>query len=182
MVWVAGLKVTFNNETGAIVCDPWYTGIMMERIAGKATEESVMRVLGGFRHGTRTNVARRVLDNRDAAAVLFWHLGPMRTRDIKRLLRQWRGKSNPSWNKGEPFDLAFTYLFNAGRHGNYGSVGQTAMTPGNWMYHGGGMVRHEKDFGMPGTNFRRTYWYRVRTGVYAPTVECAKRLFELGLQ
>ncbi len=151
---------------------------MMERIAGKATQESVMRVLSGFRFGVRTNVAKKVLDNRDAAAVLFWHLGPMRTREIQGLLRQWRRTQR----SGESYNLIFTYLFNADRHGNYGSVGQTAMTRGNWMYHGGGKVASETDFGMAGTNFRRTYWYRVKVGVYAPTVECAKRVFELGLQ
>jgi len=175
------LKVTFNNETGAIVCDPWYTGIMMERIAGKATQESVMRVLSGFRFGVRTDVARKVMNNRDAAAVLFWHLGPMKSREMIALLRAWRGKCVHLRN-GD-FDLSFTYLFNTSRNGGYGCVAQHIMQRG-WKMSGegwSGIVSHRQAEAKK-TFFRRTYWYRVKVGTYAPTTECAKRVFELGLQ
>jgi hypothetical protein len=97
--------------------------------------------------------------------------------------------------------MYFTYLFNTCASGGYGFVGANAMSPGNWMHMGYSVstchkaptkaeIRREKEAAKDDTNhpwgfarggyfFRRTYWYRAAKGIYAPTVECAKRMVEL---
>jgi hypothetical protein len=149
-------------------------------VADTASKEQVLAILNTFKHGQRTNVKKGILNNRDAGAFLFWHFGPMTVKEVTGMLRAWRGKV-PHYLGGTS-NLLFTYLFNDSYHGNYGCVGSSAMCAGIWMYHGGSKVRNPKDFGGRGMNFRRTFWYRTGKGLYAPTVECAKRIRELGLE
>jgi hypothetical protein len=85
----------------------------------------------GFRYGTRTNIAARILNNKDAALlILAANGGVMRVSDVKALLRGWRpgttGRNvlKPSrWNHRlrkrtpavfgtDPAELHFSYLFN----------------------------------------------------------------------
>lgn len=85
----------------------------------------------GFTYGTRTDIARRVLTNKDAALlILAANGGVMRVADVKALLRGWRGPTkglcvvkpgryNFKTNKydkpvfgTDPTELHFSYLFN----------------------------------------------------------------------
>jgi hypothetical protein len=85
----------------------------------------------GFTYGTRTNIAKRILNNKDAALlILAANGGVMRVADVKALLRGWRpgttgknvikpGRFNLRTNKYEPTvygtdpaELHFSYLFN----------------------------------------------------------------------
>jgi len=137
----------------------------------------VLALLLAFRHGHHTNIAKGVMNNRDACAFILWRLGPMKARDIQNLLNDWRGPSTNQWNRGRP--LAQTYLFNSSHSGGYGCVADEPMQRGWHMSNEGwsGITRPASD---RKTFFRRTYWYRVAKGTYAPTVECAKRMTELG--
>lgn len=85
----------------------------------------------GFTYGTKTNVAKRILNNKDAALlILAANGGVMRVGDVKALLRGWRGPTkglcvvkpgryNFKTNKydetvygTDPAELHFSYLFN----------------------------------------------------------------------
>jgi len=141
----------------------------------------ILALLLTFRHGHHTNIAKGVMNNRDACALILWKLGPMKKSHIISLLNDWR---EPKFNKwtGTHVDRAQTYLFNSSRSGGYGCVADHPMQRGNHMSNVGwsGIVSDKR--GEPGmkTFFRRTYWYRLTKGTYAPTVECAKRMTELG--
>jgi hypothetical protein len=85
----------------------------------------------GFSHGFRTDIANRVLNNKDAALlILAANGGVMKVGEVKALLRGWRpsttgrnvikpGRFNLRTNKRErpvygtdPAELHFSYLFN----------------------------------------------------------------------
>lgn len=85
----------------------------------------------GFAYGRKTDIANRVLNNKDAALlILAANGGVMRVADVKALLRGWRpgttgqnvikpGRYNLRTNKYEkpvygtdPAELHFSYLFN----------------------------------------------------------------------
>lgn len=71
----------------------------------------------GFRYGTRTNIARRVLTNKDAALlILAANGGVMRVGDVKALLRGWRPLGDGSSKNHAKYysrtELHFSYLFN----------------------------------------------------------------------
>ena len=142
-------------------------------------ELRVLEKLMTFKFGVKTDTKKGILNNRDAVAFLFWHCGSLRFAEVRSMMQTWRGEI-PHYSGGTSKPL-FTYLFNAGRHGNYGSVGETAMTRGNVMYTNGGGKADIGQFGEKGTSFRRTFWFRLDKGVYAPTLECGKRMLELGL-
>lgn len=142
----------------------------------------VLALLLAFRHGHRTDLAKGTMNNRDACALILWKLGPTSKADLTSLLNEWRGPSTNEWNRGRP--LAQTYLFNSSRSGGYGCVAEEPMQRGWHMSNEGwsGIVRPAAAAkGDTKTFFRRTYWYRLAKGTYAPTVECAKRMAELGL-
>lgn len=148
----------------------------------KRTE--ILDFLRTFHHGHHTNMAKGIMNNRDACAFIFWRLGPTKVVDVISLLNEWRGPSTDRWTHGRP--LLQTYLFNSSRSGGYGCVADEPMQRGwnmcneDWS---GIVTRRCSCSGrkMPKTFFRRTYWYRLSRGIYAPTVECAKRMGELGL-
>ncbi len=143
-------------------------------------ELRVFEKLCTFKFGRDTDTNKGVLNNRDAAAFLFWHIGPTSSKEMTSLLRKWRGKV-PHYSGGMT-DLSYTYLFNTSDSGNYGNVAPNAMYPGHWMHtNGGGIARRFAGDDTKGLHFRRTYWYRIERGLYAATVECAKRMTELGL-
>jgi hypothetical protein len=149
-------------------------------MVSKRTE--ILATLLAFQHGHHTNVAKRTMNNRDACAFILWRLGPTHMRELKSILNEWRGPSTNAWNKGRP--LAQTYLFNSSRSGGYGCVADEPMQRGWHMSNDGWSGIVSQPGGKRGdmnTFFRRTYWYRLRKGTYAPTVECAKRMAELGL-
>lgn len=142
----------------------------------------VLATLLAFRHGHRTNLVKGVMNNRDACAFILWRLGPMKIADITSLLNEWRGPSTNKWFHGRP--LAQTYLFNSSRSGGYGCVAAEPMQRGWHMSNEGwsGIVSDKRRASVvEKTFFRRTYWYRLTKGTYAPTVECAKRMAELDL-
>lgn len=71
----------------------------------------------GFTYGTRTDIARRVLTNKDAALlILAANGGVMRVRDVKALLRGWRPLGDGSSKNHAKYyptsELHFSYLFN----------------------------------------------------------------------
>lgn len=85
----------------------------------------------GFTYGTRTDIARRILTNKDAALlILAANGGVMRVADVKVLLRGWRGPTKGfnlikpgryDYKTGkyvkpvygtDPAELHFSYLFN----------------------------------------------------------------------
>lgn len=111
----------------------------------------------GFTYGTRTDIAKRILTNKDAALlILAANGGVMRVDDIKALLRGWRGPTkglaiikqgryNLKTNKydkpvysTDPAELHFSYLFNT----YYGHItenydyarGRTHYSSGAYMW------------------------------------------------
>jgi len=140
-----------------------YDSIMISR------RDEVLTLLTAFRHGYHTNVAKSVMNNRDACALILWKMGPQTKSQLTSILNAWRGKPR-----------AQTYLFNSSHSGGYGCVAVDPMQRGWTMSNDGwsGIVRQPS----PGfkTFFRRTYWYRISKGTYAPTAECTKRMAELG--
>lgn len=71
----------------------------------------------GFTYGTRTNIAKRILTNKDAALlILAANGGVMRVADVKALLRGWRplgdGGSKNHTKYYSTTELHFSYLFN----------------------------------------------------------------------
>jgi hypothetical protein len=154
-------------------------------------KEEILSVLKNYRHGFRTDLNKKVLNNRDACAFIVWMMGPSKVSVIINILREWRGKVNIDTAQFPGgIDLCFTYLFNTSYTGGYGCVGESALTRGNWMSNMGWngvlaeerMERYKQNYGQDfRVFFRRTYWFRSAPGVYAPTVECAKRMTELQL-
>ncbi len=70
----------------------------------------------GFTYGTRTDIARRILTNKDAALlILAANDGTMNVGDIKALLRGWRpfGDGSKDGVRYATGELHFSYLFNA---------------------------------------------------------------------
>lgn len=139
--------------------------------------DCALRELGKYSHSSRTDLAKGKMTNHDAMAVLFARLGPMTRGDATRLLRAWRGSCQK-----------FAWMFNSSMYGGYGFVGRDVMSRGNLMAYERGStwtVSRGDGGAYPAwyTKYftRRTYWHRARTGVYAPTVECMKRVQELGL-
>lgn len=98
----------------------------------------------GFTYGTRTDIARRVLTNKDAALlILAANGGVMRVRDVKALLRGWRpfgdGSSKNHAKYYPTSELHFSYLFNT----YYGHITMDYDRCGprtNW--HGGSTSRY----------------------------------------
>jgi hypothetical protein len=160
----------------------------------KATKEAVIATLRQFKHSPVSNLSKRTLSNHDATAFIIFSLGPSRVHDVRDILMTWRnGDRFPNNWKQEPvmrWDVQtykmvptgrtkqvprgehFTYLFNNTIAQGYGFVGQNAMTRGNVIY-------WYTFRGSSGESFRRTYWYRCAPGVYAPTLECVKRISEM---
>lgn len=124
--------------------------------------------LSSLSHSQVTNLKAGKISNHDAALLVMHKSGGMVTsKDIKAALKDFR--RNPS--------LHFTYLFNTSQSGGYGFVGKDVNSVSNEVYHypsvlaGGGC-----------TTQRRTYWYRVKPGTYALTLEGILRLGELQAQ
>ncbi len=172
---------------------------MMANNLGKV---EVLSHLLAFTHGSRTSYEKRTLTNHDAVAFIVWSLGPTKMRDIVDMMMVWR-KGEATYTKTATFDwktkrrgtrkvpaMGFDYLFNDSVYGGYGFIASRWDSPGNWMYSTEfttGKVRSAKDGGPRFSKeegvcnfFRRTYWYRAAKGTYAPTLECAKRMSEIG--
>ncbi len=120
-----------------------------------------------------TNLSKGVINNRDAVAYIFAKCGPMKTREVKDILNLWRHWEGTTWTcDGETAaNLSWNYLFNTSTSGGYGCVGNSFNSKGIQMHGYSGS-------GGP-TWFRRHYWFRVKIGHYAPTLECFKRMSEL---
>jgi hypothetical protein len=112
-------------DNGSLVGRAGYYGLM-----NNAAEFTYPLI--GFTYGRKTDIAKRVLNNKDAALlILAANGGVMRVADVKGLLRGWRpgttgrnvirpGRFNLRTNKYEkpvygtdPSELHFSYLFNA---------------------------------------------------------------------
>lgn len=69
--------------------------------------------LAGFKFGRNTDIAKRILSNRDAALlILVANGGQLKTGEIQYFLKAWRPFDTTSkWRKGHT--PVFTYLFNS---------------------------------------------------------------------
>ena len=112
-------------------------------------------------HSSHTYLNYNRITNHDAALLVLHAAGGTATsKAIKAALKDFR--RNPS--------LHFTYLFNTSGYGGYGFVGDNVNSVSNKVYHSGKPSQ------------RRTYWYRVKRGTYALTLEGIRRLAELNDQ
>ena len=131
-------------------------------------------------HSSRTALNYNRVTNHDAALLILHKLGGAATsKEIKKHLQAWRGLQPREHLQGpwgnttrvETQDnLAFTYLFNTSAHGGYGFVGKDVNSTTN-------SVESFYD-----EHNRRTYWFRVKRGKYALTLEGYRRLAELQAQ
>jgi hypothetical protein len=155
-----------------------------EYLASVGLDPLIGATLQRFTYGY-TDVAACVLNNHDAAAVVFFLAGqPLRRQHVVRILQLWRGDIAKDVHKtvltkgprGERFmswtkvadhgPLLFSCLFNGTISSSYGYVGRSRDSRTNRV--------------MPAGS-RRTYWYPTSRGWYASTVECVVRVEELGL-
>lgn len=130
-----------------------------------------MRLLKTMVNGQDTDWRKGTIRNADAVLLLLHSLGGMTARtNLVRSLREWRpGRS-------------YGYLFqSASRYGGYGFVGRDEDTTHNTVHHCGHVDWGGKRGSKEHDSCRRTYYYRVRPGVYALTLEGRKRLVELGI-
>lgn len=156
------------------------------------TRETVIAALKRFKHGYKTDGFKCTLNNRDAAAYVFASLGPLSLKEITSILREWR----PDHGMNGAKNLHFTYMFNTSRTGGYGCVGRDVAAKGVWMF-SDKYTSHEIPYQDQDPEsvaaarknilyktgsifFRRQYWYRAKPGLYAPTLECFKRMAEIG--
>lgn len=113
-------------------------------------------------HSSRTNLSKGKISNHDAALLIIAAApsGLITSREVKNELRSWRGRPG----------LWYTYLWNTSDVGDgYNFVGADINTAFNDM----SFIRGRK-----GAR-RRTYWCRVRRGLYRVTLEGYRRLVEL---
>lgn len=121
--------------------------------------------LSSLSHSQVTNLKAGKISNHDAALLVMHKSGGMVTsKAIKAALKDFR--RNPS--------LHFTYLFNTSQSGGYGFVGSNVNSVSNKVWHSPTSYTGEGCYTQ-----RRTYWYRVKPGTYALTLEGIKRLGEL---
>lgn len=120
------------------------------------------KILSSLVHSPTTDLAKRRISNHDAALLVIARDGSASCAEVTRALKKWRGDDG----------LLFTYLWNKSSYGGYGFVGQNVGSVFN--------IVDRAPFG--GKNRRRTYWFRLRTGVYSLTFEGLRRLAELNDQ
>lgn len=163
------------------------------------TVKEALGFLGNLKFNVRTDLAKGRINNRDAMAYLFYKVGPMRLSEVRDAMMMWRfGEASYTHIKCKDYDwhakkernvvrkipkMGFSYAFNVSSSGGYGCVGDNVMTRGNWMTTGEGYcgIAHKQEHVKGKTFFRRTYWFRSGKGTYAPTLECMKRIQELGI-
>ncbi len=147
--------------------------------------------LNGFNYGVRTNMAKRILNNKDAALIILAAYGGiLRIIDIQNMLRSWRPGSKrlrvvkrgyydtkkdvyvkPTYSD-EVAEKYFTYLFN----GHYGFISNRDRDE-EWP---------QRQVGQRGMNYMRNYtvgayMWRPSKGVAAISKLGYKRLQELGV-
>lgn len=157
----------------------------------------IVQRLNQFKHGSRTNIAKRVMTNRDAIALILAMSGPMSLKNIRDTMMTWRqGQANYEYvlerryvvtanrvrQKVRKVLLRPTMSFSAyfSFHNSFSQTGKVFdaaplnvchsvgyWTPGGWVTH---------------VRFKRTpYWFRLSRGHYAVTAGGLKRLCEVGL-
>lgn len=144
-------------------------------------KKAIEYLKANYTHSNRTNVGEGRISNHDAMAILVAVAGDFTpVKELIDALNAWRGavKStvcSPIKGYCNPNGkLTNTYLFNDSVTGGYGFVGKNINS----------ISREVCGFSMKGGEFttkRRTYWFRASHGKYSPTLECYKRLGELGL-
>ena len=114
--------------------------------------------LKNLTHSQVTNLKLGKINNHDAALVLMAAVpgGLAKTGQLVRELREWRQENR-----------AFVYLWNTSGHGGYGFVGRNIYSVSNTVHHQDRVTQ------------RRTYWYRVKNGTYALTLQGFRRMSEL---
>jgi hypothetical protein len=162
-------------------------------------EQRVIDHLQGFKLSRVTDISKKTLNNHDATMLIVTQLGAIKVGVITAILKAWRPMSRvfqePIWDKDFTTRVVkdvqlhphYNYLFNTAIFGNYGYVAKHPMQPGNWMRYNCSYSQHNMGPMQPKPVndknirdiFRRTYWYRVAWGTYAPTVEGMKRQKEL---
>lgn len=155
----------------------------------EATKETVIAHLRNFRHSSHTNVKERRLTNHDALAFIVFSLGTVSRKEIGEMMSVWRhGKGEYLTDSFPPhrqrLRISFGYLLNTSTYGGYGFVGEDFDHTTNEVYGRRSAVVTGRDGKKKWvirewTTERRTYWYRLAKGRYAPTLECAKRMAEL---
>lgn len=173
-------------------------GTIQERTLGMNTEPAIS-FLRTLTFNVRTNLAKGRINNRDAIAYLLYKCGPMRLSEIRDAMMEWRfGKAeytsqtyqdyNYETKTSKPVQrkvakMGFSYAFNSSSSGGYGCVAENPMTRGVWMNAGkyANGISHRQEYVKGETFFRRQYWWRAGKGIYAPSLECMKRMRELNL-
>lgn len=133
-------------------------------------KQSTTEFLKGFKHGSRTDLRKGRLTNADAIAIMLTQNGPMTFREISQAVFDWRQESREN-----------TYLFNKSDSGGYGFCGDSFYSRGVFMNADGHWSgKAHRQVPVKGENFyRRHFWYRIRKGTYAPTLEGFLRGAEL---
>lgn len=123
-------------------------------------------LLNHLSHSSVTNLKKLKINNHDAALLVIASEedGTSKTCDVIKALQSWRP------------GLAYTYLWNTSKYGGYGFVGQDVNSVSNEVYHQPNFLRGDMK---ETVSYRRTYWYRVKTGHYRLTFEGFRRLAEL---
>jgi hypothetical protein len=121
-----------------------------------------VNILSKFTHSQHTNFNKFTLTNHDAALIVIASQCVAKTKNVKAILRQWRNNNN-----------TYEYLFNTSKYGGYGFVGKDINSieekiGSSWDY-----WKHITDWTdtIPyKTSMRKTYWFRIKPGYYAPTL------------
>lgn len=120
--------------------------------------------LQALTHANHTDFKKGKVNNHDAA-LLVLAASPdtiATSRDIREKLQTWRGKP-----------LRYLYLFNSTDGAGYGYVGSDKESRFKEL---------KSPYFRETVGQRRTYWYRIKDGVYGLTYEGMRRLAELKTQ
>lgn len=139
-------------------------------------------LLKNLRHSRITNLKKGQINNQDAALLIMASpsdSGIFKSKEVTKQLQAWRGLQprkhwQGTWGDGKWVDsqdnLHFLYLWNTSSSGGYGFVGKDVNSATNSVE----SFYEEHN--------RRTYWFRVKRGKYALTLEGYRRLAELQAQ
>ena len=124
--------------------------------------------LKNLTHSQVTNLKLGKINNHDATLIIMAAVpgGLAKTGQVVRELREWRQEKR-----------AFVYLFNTSGSSGYGFVGKNVDSVSNTVYRTCILKKGKLVNGS--VTQRRTYWYRVKNGTYALTLQGFLRLSEL---
>lgn len=119
--------------------------------------------LESLKHSPRTNLTKGKINNHDAALLIIAAAqdGLITSKEVKNALKAWRS---------DVPERKYVYLWNTCTGPGNSFVGANIRTPFN-------VIRNNVT-----DSLRRTYWCRVKRGVYRVTLEGYRRLGELQSQ